>query len=393
MNYQSHTFPQYRVQASLSRFDTAQEGTAEQHAMLRLLPESEPHHATGTPAAHPAERLFGALRALLAMPENTTFRPALIRLFLSDAANQAESLTAYLAQYPKAAVSIVQQPPLDGTKMALWVYLIPCTMEQERRGDTLAVRHNGYLHLWQASRQEEGETSARQTRNLLLRYEKDLRKYGANTRDHCIRTWFFVRDVDSNYAGVVEARREEFLRMGLTPQTHYIASTGIQGQTACPRTKVMLDTYAIAQGLRPGQVQQLYAGHLMNRTIDYGVTFERGTAVCYGDRKHVFISGTASIDHRGEVVHTGCIQRQTERMWTNVEALLEEGGCGWEDVAQIIVYLRDTADYAEVSALFARRFPHHPVCIVLAPVCRPAWLIEMECIAIAPNEQPEFADF
>ena len=34
----------------------------------------------------------------------------------------------------------------------------------------------------------------------------------------------------------------------------------------------------------------------VNRTYEYGVTFERGTAVTYGDRRHVFIAGTASID-------------------------------------------------------------------------------------------------
>ena len=52
--------------------------------------------------------------------------------------------------------------------------------------------------------------------------------------------------------------------------------------------------------------------------------FERGTSVEYGDRRHLFISGTASIDHRGEVVHVGDVREQTRRMWENVEKLLEE---------------------------------------------------------------------
>lgn len=69
-------------------------------------------------------------------------------------------------------------------------------------------------------------------------------------------------------------------------------------------------------------------------------------------------------------------------MWENVNALLSEGGMSMDDILQIVVYLRDTADYAVVSQMFAKRFPQTPYVITLAPVCRPAWLIEMECIAV-----------
>lgn len=55
-----------------------------------------------------------------------------------------------------------------------------------------------------------------------------------------IRTCFFVRDVDVNYAGVVKGRKEEFVRLGLTEKTHYLASTGIQGQIADSRSLVLL---------------------------------------------------------------------------------------------------------------------------------------------------------
>jgi enamine deaminase RidA (YjgF/YER057c/UK114 family) len=46
------------------------------------------------------------------------------------------------------------------------------------------------------------------------------------------------------------------------------------------------------------------------------------------------------------------------------------------------VYLRDIADYAVVEDMMMKRFPEHPKLFVLAPVCRPGWLVEMECIAI-----------
>ena len=77
-------------------------------------------------------------------------------------------------------------------------------------------------------------------------------------------------------------------------------------------------------------------------------------------------------------------------MWENVEALLNEAECGFEDVGHMIVYLRDTADYAVVNKMFEERFPGVPKVIVHAPVCRPGWLIEMECMATKAVINPEF---
>ena len=105
--------------------------------------------------------------------------------------------------------------------------------------------------------------------------------------------------------------------------------------------------------------------------------------VDFADRKHVFISGTASINNKGEVVHPGDICGQTERMMENVEVLLKEAACSTEDIMQIIVYLRDISDYRTVAGLFEKKFPNQPKTIHWAPVCRQGWLVEMECIAIS----------
>ena len=48
----------------------------------------------------------------------------------------------------------------------------------------------------------------------------------------------------------------------------------------------------------------------------------------------------------------------------------------------IIVYLRDIADYAVVKEMFDKRFPDIPRVVTLASVCRPGWLVEMECMAV-----------
>ena len=107
----------------------------------------------------------------------------------------------------------------------------------------------------------------------------------------------------------------------------------------------------------------------------------------------MFISGTASINNKGEVMYRGDVRRQTHRMWENVEALLNEAGCSYDDVSEMVVYLRDTADYQVVSELYEERFADKPYVIVHAPVCRPGWLVEMECMAVKKVENPQFPAF
>ena len=153
-----------------------------------------------------------------------------------------------------------------------------------------------------------------------------------------------------------------------------------------------MDNYAIA-GLQPEQRHFLYAPTHLNRTSDYGVSFERGTYIDYADRRHVFISGTASINNKGEIMYPNDVVKQTHRMWENVEALLNEAECSFDDVAEMVVYLRDIADYQTVRQLYEERFADKPVVIVLAPACRPGWLVEMECMAVKAQQKSDLPAF
>ena len=312
------------------------------------------------------------------------------RYFLSDAANQQDEVV--VADVTDCAKSFIQQAPLDGTKVALWVYLITDVQTGITPSGLYEVRHGQFRHLWNASVHNLAANSEYQMRLLFNEYVMQLAEEGCKLADNCIRTWLFVNDIDLNYGGVVRARNQVFFTQGLTQHTHFIASTGIGGRQADPNVLVQMDNYAI-DGIVPEQIHYLYAPTHLNRTSDYGVSFERGTYIDYADRRQVFISGTASINNKGEVMFAKDVVRQTHRMWENVEALLSEADCTFDDVTEMVVYLRDTADYPLVSRLFAERFPDHPCVIVHAPVCRPNWLVEMECMAVKAQHKPELPSF
>ena len=312
------------------------------------------------------------------------------RYFLSDAANQADDVV--VADVTDCAKSIIQQAPLNGTKVALWVWLMTGVQTGMTKSGLYEVRHGDFRHMFNASAHNLAANSEYQMRLLFNEYVMQLAEEGCTLADNCIRTWLFVNDIDLNYGGVVRARNQVFFTQGLTQNTHFIASTGIGGRQQDPNVLSQMDNYAIA-GVKPEQIHYLYAPTHLNRTSDYGVSFERGTYVDYADRRHVFISGTASINNKGEVMYAKDVEQQTRRMWENVEALLAEAECTFDDVCEMIVYLRDIADYDLVCAMYQERFPGKPVVIVHAPVCRPGWLVEMECTAVKAIDKPELPKF
>ena len=300
------------------KYEVAQ-GVSEYHAILRVT-QSRLTYTEQVDALLEAYQglLDGELKGAVAV-----FK----RFFVSDAANQADYLQAIHAERSDCALSIIEQAPLDGTKVAMWVYLQTGVQTKALKNGIYEVSHGDYRHLWMAGAYNKAANSEYQMRIIFNDYVMQLLENGCSLAENCIRTWIFVQNVDVNYAGVVKARNEVFLTQNLTDKTHFIASTGIAGRHADPKVMVQMDAYAV-EGLKKEQIHYLYAPTHLNPTYEYGVSFERGTYIDYGDRRHVFISGTASINNKGEIMHPGDIRQQTLRMWENVETLLKEAECG-----------------------------------------------------------------
>ena len=294
--------------------------------------------------------------------------PVFIRIFLSDAQNQIGELRKTLDgwEISKAfspVVSIVEQPPLDGSRIAALV-------------QSSSDRKSSLFHSLRLTEEEAaGKDSYAQSRLLFEKYLAIIRPLGLELKTHCVRTWIYVRDIDSNYAGLVKARNDVFAEEGLSHDTHYIASTGIGGATEGRNPVVAID-FLTRPDIRESDKTYLKAFSHLSPTHDYGVAFERGVRLTDGK---VFISGTASIDHRGQVLHEGDVTAQTDRLLENMSVLLEEGGSSLEKVPYFVIYLRDISDYPVIDAYMQGRFPSVPRIILEARVCRPSWLIEMEC--------------
>lgn len=312
------------------------------------------------------------------------------RLYASDihsAASVADDLNQCIPN-DQSGLSLIQQTPLSSSRLVLYMYSVGGESSISTQDGLTIHNRPSYKHLWISNIEaNERENAYDQTSFIFRKLNRNLRNEKLLIVKNLVRTWLFVNGVDKNYGGVVEARKKFFNSCGLMKDTHYVASTGIEGQSSQIKAFVTMDALAIG-GIEDGQIEYITAPDHLNPTHEYGVTFERASVVNFGDRRHFYLSGTASINNKGEVVCVGDVVGQAKRTIENVNALLHNAGFVMNEMAYIIVYLRDQYDYNIAKDYLSKVFGQIPALYVLAPVCRPDWLIEIEGVAIQKCKSP-----
>jgi enamine deaminase RidA (YjgF/YER057c/UK114 family) len=311
--------------------------------------------------------------------EDTT---AVKRFFSSDLINHRKELLDYKTrQESDFYFSLTEQPPVTNVKLALLGLCLSNITGKGRDDDVFYFVTPGFRHIFIENLREADpeEDSEKQTEKIFNVLAEKLSKFDTSIEESVLRTWIYAPHVDADYPGIVKARKELFDSINLTKDTHYIASTGIQGGTGDQFARVSLDAYAVTGKDR--KIRYIQAPEYLSPTHVYGVTFERATAVEMGNTDFLFISGTASIDDKGEIVSPGNVVKQAERTLTNISALLDSAGFEEKDLSSFIVYLRDPGDYEFVKPIIDACGGSIPTVYVKAPVCRPGWLIEIEATA------------
>lgn len=328
------------------------------------------------------------------------------RFYISDIANQKELIreSAIFKELSAAgAVSVIQQCPVLGGDVNLLIYHVrrngsklekeKFSFDGEGRRNGVLIHGRNYNLLWVANFYGIGPfDSYAQTTEIFESFNTILGDNKMTMLDNAVRTWVYVRDVDNHYKGMVDSRRVLFEKYGLNPNTRYIASTGIEGFSKETNSLVAFDAYAIGN-LKREQLVRMEALENLSPTIKYGVTFERGTRVRFGDRSHLHISGTASIDSEGHVMHLHDVRKQTRRTLENIRALLSPQGADLNNMAYLIGYVRNLKDRKKVMDVIKDEVPDNiPLLLLEGAVCRPSWLVELEGVAIIPDstEYPPF---
>ena len=114
----------------------------------------------------------------------------------------------------------------------------------------------------------------------------------------------------------------------------------------------------------------------------------------------LFTSGLTATDDQGALVGPGDIVAQTRRIYERMAEVLAQAGATFDDVVQTTDYITTTDGYRDTAAVRrdvfgpnggsadpARGFPA-ATGVVVAGLLRPGALIEIDAIAVIPEQAP-----
>ena len=209
-----------------------------------------------------------------------------------------------------------------------------------------------------------------------------LRSLGFEYRD-VARTWIYLARLLEWYGDFNRVRTAHYQRVGFSAAgaLPFPASTGIQGRSG--DDECVMDLLAL-QSDSPDRAaaRPIRRSPRQDSSFSYGSAFSRGMAIAIDGRRTVHVSGTASINAAGASAHVGDAEMQSLETLLCIAAILEEQGGSLENITSATLFCKTPAAL-EAWNRVARmlRVPAMPKVCVLADVCRPDLLVEMEAVA------------
>lgn len=227
---------------------------------------------------------------------------------------------------------------------------------------------------------------ADQAEQMFRNAETALAEHGFGFRQ-VARTWIYLARILDWYGEFNRVRGKFLQERGIAGGTNdqaFPASTGIQG--ASGDEECVMDLVAVDGGADAVMLRPIQASSRQQQPIAYGSSFSRGMALRCAGEETVFVSGTASIDAAGQTLH--CWQHEAQVLETllSIAALLEDQGAGLADVALATLFCKDRQTleaYRRVTRQLG--ITALPVVPVLADICRPELMVEIEAMALVPQ--------
>jgi 2-iminobutanoate/2-iminopropanoate deaminase len=99
------------------------------------------------------------------------------------------------------------------------------------------------------------------------------------------------------------------------------------------------------------------------------------------------VSGIVAVDRDGKLVGGDDVIAQTRQVFENMRAVLAAGGCGFEDVVKVTVFLTDIDDRPLINpvrqVIFAETRPASTL-VEVPRLAVPGAKVEIECVALIP---------
>jgi enamine deaminase RidA (YjgF/YER057c/UK114 family) len=133
--------------------------------------------------------------------------------------------------------------------------------------------------------------------------------------------------------------------------------------------------------IRPFNTRDTYPEQQLDNDLSQAVV-ARGT---------VYLRGQVAQDlETSESVAIGDVEAQAERVMENIDTLLREAGSALDEIVKLTVYLVDPRHRGPVYRVIGRWLKGvHPAStgVVVSGLARPEWLVEVDAIAVIPEDE------
>lgn len=276
-----------------------------------------------------------------------------VKVFLSDICNQYSALLEsqlwqdYLSQVP---CSVIGQPPLDGSKVSLFV----CTSDATDTASLCSVRLN--------KNEADGTDVYGQAVVLFNKFVDNILDSGQLRRFAALRVWLYVANPADSKDAVNKAIDDVFKQYGLNKDNLRIAVTCVEGLSQVEGAAVALDYIIYDKSFEPAVALGIEENA---KNKDVACNFSN-SIMAIKSNDFVLVDLPAFVLPSTEDADPSQLDmsQYTGVMLGNIGVRLKKYGVAMNDVRCFIVYVRDFSDYDEIDRLLSAAFPRVPHAII-----------------------------
>ena len=243
-----------------------------------------------------------------------------------------------------------------------------------------------YVWAWGITPPDLAKLRGEQATEIFGEIERLLGEHGM-TFANVVRTWFYNDNINDWYAEFNSARTR-FFEAHRVFETFLPASTGIGHPN--PFGAALVAGFFAQTVKNPEKAgKMIVKSPLQTDAMTYRSSFSRAAEAYSAMGRRLFVSGTASIlPDSSDVAYLDDPEKQIDCAMRAALAIVESRGMTKRDVPRAIVYLKKP-EYHDLWQAWLRRegLPANWATELVAEVCRPEWLFEVELDAVEAGPQ------
>jgi len=201
-----------------------------------------------------------------------------------------------------------------------------------------------------------------------------------------VRTWFYLNEIDTNYSDFNLVRRDFFdsLKIDYSEKSSQLpASTCIEGNNSGTNCSMQFYCCEKNSNVQFERVFNKDQNEAEGKDYLYQPTFSRAIKISYKDHIELQISGTASINDRGQTIYENDPYNQMKRTLLHIKNLLDAVGMSFCDIVFSTCFYKDEKYFDLFETILSDlKINNFPAIHVMGNVCRNDLLFEMDAVAV-----------